>query len=322
MSRSNYFNYIEKKFSELASSIEIRGKLNILDLHVHSENFYMHLFNQLFGWSLANCNTQIQNIEAIDLFDSTNEIIIQVSATASKQKVESALTKDLSKYHGFSFKFISISKDASELRNKTFNNPYKLLFDPKTDIHDIPSILRLVSSLHIDELRGIYELIDKELGAEDDPQKLQTNLAAIIDLISKENLGEVPSGYQINAFEIQRKIEVNSLKLAKVKIDEYKVHHNTIDKIYSEFNKFGSNKSKSVLDSINGIYLEKCKLNSSDDDTFFAIMDTVIARIQQSSNYIVIPFEELELCVNILIVDAFIRCKIFKNPMESDNAAS
>jgi len=40
----------------------------------------------------------------------------------------------------------------------------------------------------------------------------------------------------------------------------------------------------------------------------------VTARIQGSENYNQIAFEELELCVNILVVDAFIRCKIFKNP--------
>jgi hypothetical protein len=27
-----------------------------------------------------------------------------------------------------------------------------------------------------------------------------------------------------------------------------------------------------------------------------------------------IPQEEMEMCVGILVVDAFIRCKIFKNP--------
>ena len=33
-----------------------------------------------------------------------------------------------------------------------------------------------------------------------------------------------------------------------------------------------------------------------------------------STNYDGIPFEELELCVNILVVDAFIKCKIFESP--------
>ena len=33
-----------------------------------------------------------------------------------------------------------------------------------------------------------------------------------------------------------------------------------------------------------------------------------------SNNYAEIPYEELEICVEIIVVDAFIRCKIFENP--------
>ena len=36
--------------------------------------------------------------------------------------------------------------------------------------------------------------------------------------------------------------------------------------------------------------------------------------ISESSNYIKMPMEELQMCTDILVVDAFIRCKIFKNP--------
>ena len=36
--------------------------------------------------------------------------------------------------------------------------------------------------------------------------------------------------------------------------------------------------------------------------------------IEESANYKKLPFEELEMCVDILVVDAFMRCKIFENP--------
>ena len=35
--------------------------------------------------------------------------------------------------------------------------------------------------------------------------------------------------------------------------------------------------------------------------------------ITDSSNFIEIPMEELHMCTDIIVVDAFIRCKIFKN---------
>ena len=84
MNRSNYFSYIEEKLHVLANRIETRGKLNLLDLHVHSENFFLHFFNLLFGYKLANLNTKIQNVEFIDLIGNQDKILVQVSATCTR----------------------------------------------------------------------------------------------------------------------------------------------------------------------------------------------------------------------------------------------
>lgn len=299
--------------SVLAYRIEIRGKLNILDIHLHSEDFYLHFLNELYGWQLNNLNTFKPNTEAIDLIDSNSKIIIQVSATASKHKVESALSKDLSSYDGYTFLFISISKDAGKLRNKTFNNAHNLIFNPASHILDIPSILKKIGTIGANEQKRIYEFIKRELGGEISPLKIETNLAIIIDFLAKEDWNQRDSDLEIRSYEVERKIESNKLHAAKNSIDDYKIHYARVDKIYSEFSKQGANKSSSVLASIRRIY-SATKANLSNDDLFFEIIERVVDRIQNSANYNSIPYDELELCVNILVVDAFIRCKIFENP--------
>src|SRR5690606_23861989 len=114
MNRLEYFNFIEEKLNLLALRIASRGGLNILDLHLHSEDFYTHFLNLLFDWNLVNTNTIQQNTPGIDLVDIKNRIVVQVSATATKQKIQSALSKNLSKYQRYTFKFIAItSKDIS-----------------------------------------------------------------------------------------------------------------------------------------------------------------------------------------------------------------
>jgi hypothetical protein len=152
MVRKHYFDYIVSKLFALAYEIEFRSKLNYLDLHHHSENFYLHFFNQLFGWKLQNLNVVKQNAEAIDLIDHNNKIVIQVSATATKEKVESALTKDLSAYAGYVFKFISISKDAA-ITQKTFSNPPAGL-SPRM-ISMTSSILKYINTLGAIDQRRI-----------------------------------------------------------------------------------------------------------------------------------------------------------------------
>ena len=79
MNRTQYFDYIEEKLNLLALRINERGRFNILNLHIHSENFYLHFFNDLFGWKLENLNKSQQNVEAIDLIDHTNKFITKVS---------------------------------------------------------------------------------------------------------------------------------------------------------------------------------------------------------------------------------------------------
>ncbi|MDR3630005.1 MAG: SMEK domain-containing protein [Desulfocapsaceae bacterium] len=321
MIRSHYFNYIEDRLSHLATRIEMRGKLNYLDLHLQAENFYLHFFNELFGWQLQNLNAIKPNADAIDLIDYTNKIVSQVSATATKMKVESALSKDLSLYTGYNFKFISISKDSKSLRGKSFANPFNLTFDPKADIYDVASILKFICGLDTDEQRRIFVFIKKELGSEADPQRLESNLATIINILAKENWNRKASSVETIPFGIDDKIDHNDLDVSRSIIDDYKVHHNRVDRIYSEFDLIGNNKSTSVLDATRRDYLSN-KAHLSGDDLFFKIVECVVERVKNSTNYKPIPYEELELCVNILVVDAFIRCKIFNNPIRHANAAS
>jgi hypothetical protein len=310
MNRSKYFNFIEEKINILATRIEARGKLNILDLHLHSENFYCHLLNKLYGWELQNLNSIQQNIEAIDLIDHTNKFIVQVSSKSTKEKIESSLAKELLKtYPDYQFKFISISKDSSSLRNKTFKNPNGITFDPRNDIVDKHSILSNIKDL--EDLELIYEFIKKELGEPVNQIQLQSNLAHVINIISKENFNVV-KGNKI-PFDIDKKVEYNSLEYTKSIIDDYKLYYHIVDKKYKECDRMGMNKSFSVLQSFKKLYIELSK-DLSGDKLFKQIAIKNRQKIIESSNYVEIPIEELDICIDILMVHAFMECKIFENP--------
>ncbi|MBN1830257.1 MAG: SMEK domain-containing protein [Deltaproteobacteria bacterium] len=321
MNRSKYFNFIEEKLSFLAYRIEIRGSLNLLDLNLHSENFYLHFFNLLFGWELVNLNTVKENIAGIDLVDTTNNVVVQVSSLATFHKIESSLNKELSDYQGYSFKFISISKNAKHLRTKTYTNPHNLIFSPQQDIWDIEYLLGFIRGLDIGRLQEVYEFIKKEIKDEIDPRKVESNLTKIIIILAKEDWSQRKSDFEINDFDIEAKISYNQLNRAKILIDDYKYHHHRIEKIYSEFDKQGVNKSISILDGIRSEYIALEPMNSP-DQCFFSIINKVTNKVLKSTDHLPMPKEELDLCVRILVVDAFIRCKIFKNPMENNNAHS
>jgi hypothetical protein len=314
MNRSNYFSYIEEKLHVLANRIETRGKLNLLDLHEHSENFFSHFFNILFGYKLENLNSEIQNVESVDLIDDQNKILIQVSATCTRRKIELTLSggiiKNLSEY---TFKFISISKDASGLRKMNFQNPYSIKFDPAKDIWDITSILRQIGNESAARMKGIYDFIRSELGGEVDMIRVDSNLAAIINILSKEQWDESNQVEIEKSFEIDKKITFNKLKRARDVIEEYRVYYKKVDEKYAEFDAMGVNKSNSVLATIKREY-RNLKEQPDPDYIFDTVVERIIDKILGSPNFEPIPIDELNLCVDILVVDAFIRCKIFENP--------
>ena len=322
MKRTQYFNYIEEKLNTLAYRVETRGRLNLLDIHLHSENFYLHFFNLLFGYQLENLNSQLRNVEAIDLIDHKNTIIIQVSATCSKQKIESSLSKEILKdYSGYSFKFISISKGADKLRKSAFKNPHSLLFSPSTDIYDITSVLVYVLIKTVPEQKQIYKFIKDELGGDIDVVKLDSNLASVINILSHEKWDVANKSDFINSFEVDRKISFNELVNSRSIIEEYRVYYKKVDEKYSEFDQQGLNKSYSVLRSISKEYL-KLKGSGSADEIFETVIERTKDKVLESANFIEIPIDELELCVDILVVDAFIRCKIFENPEQYNYVAT
>lgn len=322
MNRPNYFNVIEERLNLLALRITSRGKLNILDYHGHSENFYQFFLTEIYGWTVTNENDFKQNVEAIDLIDHTNKFVMQVSSTASKQKIEISLSKDTIKnYIGYTFKFVSIAIDADDLRKKTFKNPHGISFNPATDIIDKNSILSKIRGLSITDQKRIYNFVKQELIMEIDLMKLESNLATVINILSKEDWNKKEPVAEINSFEIDRKISHNKLSSAKTIIDDYSIHYSRVDEIYAEFDSLGSNKSSSVLSTIRQEYA-KAKGSLSDDKLFFEVISKVQEKILNSSNYTSIPFDELELCINILVVDAFIRCRIFENPNDYNYATT
>ena len=319
MQRKNYFDYVEEKLAILSIRVKNRGKLNILDVHMHSENFYRDFINLLYGWSLENANNRLQNIEAIDLIDDNVKLIVQVSATATKTKINNSLSKkSIEEYakRGYTFKFVSIAENADQLRQQKYNNLYNIGFNPKKDIYDISSLEKDILNLKLQKLEEVYQFIKAELGNMPDCVRFNSDLTTIINILAEVKLDENEPLGNINMFEIDKKIEFNKLDIAASIIDDYKIFYNQVEKKYREFDKMGLNKSMLVLQSLKKMYIDALLKNKYDnsDLLFVGLIDEVKEIVINSSNYFDISKETLEACASLLVVDAIMRCKIFKNP--------
>ena len=257
--------------------------------------------------------------------DETNKIIAQVSATRTKRKIENKNKKDsLKNYKDYSFVFIFISdKDAKNLRKQSFSNPSNILFNPERDIYDVTELLRKILSLHIDKMKEVYDFVCKELKPDIDLKKVDSDLVKLINILSQEDLDESLDIPSTVPFEIQKKIDFNGLGKIKKLILDNAIYSKKLNEKYEEFDKQGVNKSRAISNVLKRIYL---KLEQQHDDSlqlFDKVIEVTIDKVKSEiDGQNLISIEELELYIPIIVVDAFMKCRIFKNPEEYKYVAS
>jgi hypothetical protein len=152
--------------TRLNQKIVMLGKMNILSNHVYSENFFRDLLNKLYGYSLKNLNSIEQNAAAIDLIDEEKKIIIQVSSTCKKEKIEKTLKKKIiekKQQQNFRIKFMFIGEQKNRIKKGSFANPYNISFNSDEDILLTEDLNKEFFDKTVHEQNKILELLDLEL---------------------------------------------------------------------------------------------------------------------------------------------------------------
>lgn len=313
LQKETYICDILDRLSGLAYNVELRGLLNLLDLHVISEDFFVGLLNLVYGWNLRNANSLLQNAPGIDLVDDSNHILVQVTGSCTKKKIDHSLEEISEKYSGYHFYFVPIVLDARKQRIYEYIPPHGVLFNPKTDILDIHFIAdRIKGMTDIEKVATIAMYVRNNI-RHDTPSSVQltSGLNDIICLLAKDSLNE--GDFDTADFEIKAKISFNNLSIyAKDIIDQYKIYYVNVQDIYKEYARQGKTKSMAVLQKLHKIYIS-LKTQASGDALFMAIEKEIIKQIDHSNNKL--TEEQLEMFVDILMVHAFIECKIFEKPL-------
>lgn len=94
--------------------IVTQGRNGMFSAHKVAENVYVRLLNALYGWSLVNDNEPGHSVEAVDLVDDVNRIVVQVTATCSSAKINSTLDSPKAAWYyerGFRLKFAFVGSE-------------------------------------------------------------------------------------------------------------------------------------------------------------------------------------------------------------------
>ena len=77
----------------LDSYIKLNNKTRLQDINIISELFCCQLLNVLYGWELADANTESRQMPGFDLFSEKNKIIVQVTSQCRTEKIKDCFEK-------------------------------------------------------------------------------------------------------------------------------------------------------------------------------------------------------------------------------------
>ena len=282
---------ITSRLAYLSSEVRLSGSMNLLDSNVLLEDVFKEILNITYGLKLQNANLIKQNIKAIDL-----------------DKIE------LPKYEGYTFKFVCISKGVSHLKKHHFNVPEGISFNAEKDSYDDKRILKDVLAKDIDTIRKLALYLEKSILPATADERRPSVITYVINRLADEPLAEIAVNPDTKSFDLEPKIDFNSLKKWRDIISEYTVFSLLVDKIYRAYDEQGVNKSFAVLSSLHDLYLNLASELTGDalfDKLLESVYDIVNKDYECNES---LTREELQMNIKIVLVDAFVKCKIFKKP--------
>lgn len=313
MNRNIYVTKIKTLIDILKVEIKDSGKLNLLDINVHVEDFFRDLLNLIYGWQLQNMNQRNLNAAGGDLWYDDDKIVIQVSSTTTKDKIQSSIDKlSAEQFAGYRFKFLRIDGDVIKLRKESYNTHDDIVFNPSEDIIDISTLLKDITHLDIDCLRRVYELCGKEIVPLDTPKVTETDLAIVVKALAT-NVKDWLKERRPIGFDIDKKIDFNHLEGKRRLINDYKLYIGKLNAVYGEFVDNATDYSFIILQTLSDMYSDY--LGQFESNALFdKIVDNARELALKSKSAKDIPVDRVNVCINVIVVDAFIRCRIFEDP--------
>lgn len=155
------------------------------------------------------------------------------------------------------------------------------------------------------------------------PSMLRNTINAIANIDIESG---VDAGNQ-NAFNISEKLDYNAVKKYTPLIEEYKVYHHKINSLYDELEAQGSLKKNRILSNIRGYYLKAKGRYATDSEISIDkvrqhaddIIDDILYALQSKLDDSGLYDDDIMLGIDLVVVDAFMRCKILEEPVQNDS---
>ena len=322
MNKEMYLKSVAENLALLSKQVEILNAVNLYDINIVAEDFFAELLNLIYGYKLKNANIIEKNAPAIDLYDETNRICIQVTSDNTSTKIKHTLREyiDNETYKKYD-RLVVLVLTKKKAYKKPFNAEKKFVFNSTEDILDVENLIKYIRGMKTEKVKVINDFLEKELCEKVYRIKeTQANeIDTIIDLIE----------YISKHKEVKKKIEVEVDPNYKI----YKRFKDFADNLTSEYTMLYTIYGNAIetIDETIGIdeaqdiiivlYLQDISmqfLDETNDDPIKAL------------NKLVVYFED-KLSVNgkkydraaikFYLVNEMIKCRVFPNERNEYNGS-
>lgn len=192
LATQEYINSIRERLAFLKSQVEISSRINLYDIHIHSEYFYKDFLNLLYGYQL---NTLEKNATAIDLGDKKNKIAFQVTSDSSSNKIHETIKKFIEKklYNDYNELNMLILTEKQDFKRVKFDTKGYFVFSADKNIWDIHYIIESkIRGMVEEELKIVKEFLEKNIGlpTRETSITISKEVKTIMDLIEYLSMEE------------------------------------------------------------------------------------------------------------------------------------
>lgn len=247
----------------VAAKTQWDNALHLGNINSSLEEIVRRLLNTVFDLKLINLNyTQGINYPGIDLFDEQSGLMIQVSANRKfREKIVSTLEK-VSKHRcpGKHLWIFFVTADSVKLRNKDFECPPGVSFNPDEDIWDFQRVLSYLNA-HIEDtalIQRVYaclsELISFDLGYVPNQNSYVAQVVNFIAHAAPQSEDRLRGQHKVN---FDAKISFNHLESLASRIRDDSTCYPNISSALAELENEGLSPDRCVFNKINRVYHEE-----------------------------------------------------------------
>lgn len=219
---------------------------------------------------------------------------------------------------------IEAANEGGERYNPNMTDPERADYDNLIVLcvqhHDETNNVEIYTVEKLKEMKKEHESYIASKLLAHKPSMLVNTIKALSDI---ESMPLAKEDLQLS-FDPNDKILFNNLQSNAELIHQYKVYYSKINSIYQELDNEGSIKKEKLLSMIKLVYIQvKGKYVKDDtenamdiiranaDNIFDDIYDVLYSKLEDSSFW----EEEIIVGIKLIMVDAFIRCKILERPI-------